>query len=266
MAQPPFDPYAQETKRNSLAIGIGIGVLATLILVGAGYFALGLGGKKISPVTQLTAKTQPVLPASGTREPALPIAKPENIKMPDDIYAWLEHLRRTEEKRKAMSADQIGELTVLATQMKTAGVEDAMRSLFTTEESPIEVPEQSKSEKVGRSAAEKRQQWKELNDFFLSVPPPSECTPIQASYTQTLGETGAMIVEILDALELAQESPEKAISALTKMQGTSGGRIDEFAKQTDSQVGDICSKYQTPRWFSITPDVGGGILSGLSGF
>lgn len=187
--------------------------------------------------------------------------------MPDDIYIWLEHLRKTEELRKSLAADQVGDLTVMMTRMKTSSITDAMKSLFTEEESPIPLDGAAPDKNsLVVDAKSKREEWKKLNDYFLSYPPPAECAPIQASYTQALGETGAMIVEILDAVSLASESPEQAIAALTKMQGTSGGRIDTLAKQTDDQVGDICRKYETRKWFGISGDVGGGFMSKLGGF
>lgn len=261
------DPYANETKKSAMALGIGIGVLATLILVGGGLAALGLLGPKNDAVTvKAPAETSPVLPKVVENSPVLP--KPdEAVQMPDDVYQWLEHLRRTEEARKSMSADQIGELTVMMAQMKGQGITDAMKSLFTPEESPIPVDEgPSKTESLAMSAEDKRREWRELSVYFMSVPAPSECAPIQASYAQALGETGAMIVEILEAVEMASESPEKAVAALTKMQGTSGSRIDSLAKQTDTQVGEICRKYETRKWFDIQGDVGGGFLTGLGGF
>ena len=271
------DPYASQSKKSLIALGFGVGILVALLLFGGGLYALGLLGPK--PVSALNAagQQQSVLPAVGKQEsvlPAIPIApepalpKPqEAIRMPDDIYNWLEHLRKTEELRKSLSADQIGELTVMMTRMKTSSITDAMKSLFTEEESPIPFdPNQPDKDSLIVDAREKREEWKKLNDYFLSYPPPAECVPIQASYTQALGETGAMIVEILDAVNMASESPDKAVAALTKMQGTSGGRIDILAKQTDEQVGDICRKYETRKWFGISGDVGGGFMSQLGGF
>ena len=74
-----------------------------------------------------------------------------------------------------------------------------------------------------------------------------------------------MIIEILTAVESAGESPERAIAALTAMQGTSSERIDELAKQTDSQVQQICDKYKTRKWFSVASDVGSGLLGRIGG-
>jgi len=267
------DPYAAETKRNALALGIGIGVLVALLVIGGGLAALGLFGPKgQTTVAQAPADTPAVLPqAASPNTPALPMTpmeKPKEVAMPDDIYRWLEHLRITEERRKSLSGDHMGDLLVMMTKMKAGGgIMDALHGLFgdDRENAPVDIPE-SKAETVQTDAAQKRKDWQALQDFFLSYPPPSECSPIQASYAQALGETSAMMMEVLDAIEMADQNPEAAIAALTKMQGTSSGRIDTLAKQTDDQVQDICDKYKTRKWFSINADFGGGMMNQFGGF
>jgi hypothetical protein len=271
------DPYASQSKKSLIALGFGVGILVALLVFGGGLYALGLMGPKPNSALTAVGDQNSVLPAVGNQQTVLPaiptvpepaLPKPQvAIRMPDDIYNWLEHLRKTEELRKSLSADQIGELTVMMTKMKTSSITDAMKSLFTADESPIPIDENAPDkDSLLLDAKKQREEWKKLNEYFLSYPPPAECVPIQASYTQALGETGAMIVEILDAVNLASESPDKAVAALTKMQGTSGGRIDTLAKQTDEQVGDVCRKYETRKWFGISGDVGGGFMSQLGGF
>jgi len=268
--QAPIDPYALETRRNTLALGIGIGVLVALLLVGGGLVALGLFGPKGQTATAQNPLDTPIaLPQTGQPvAPALPIEKPKDVAMPDHIYAWLEHLRITEEKRKSLSGDHMGDLLVMMTKMKAGGgIMDALHGLFgdDRENAPVDIPE-SKAETVQTDAAQKRKDWQALQDFFLSYPPPSECIPIQASYAQALGETSGMMLEVLDAIETAEQNPESAIAALTKMQGTSSGRIDVLAKQTDNQVQDICDKYKTRKWFGINADFGGGMMNQFGGF
>lgn len=268
--QAPIDPYALETRRNTLALGIGIGVLVALLLVGGGLVALGLFGPKGQTATAQTPLDTPVvLPQAGQPvAPALPIEKPKDVAMPDDIYAWLEHLRITEEKRKSLSGDQMGDLLVMLTKLKSGGgIMDALYGIFgdDRENAPVDIPE-SKSESVQTDAARKRKDWQALQDFFQSYPPPSECIPIQASYSQALGETSGMMMEVLDAIDIAKDDPQAAIAALTKMQGTSSARIDTLAKQTDGQVQDICDKYKTRKWFGINSDFGGGLMNQIGGF
>ncbi len=266
---PPPDPYAQEAKRSNLALGIGIGVLGTLILIGGGVSALGLMSKDRgqSAISKSAAPNSPALPATGGPiEPITP--KPPGVQMPDDIYAWLEHLRITEERRKQISTDQMGDLLVTLTQMQSGGaIMDALGSIFgdDPDNAPVDIPEQ-KVNRVRDSAEQKREQWRELEAFFRSVPPPAECAGIQASFAQCLGETGSMMMEVLDSVATAEDDPQAAIGALTRMRGQSTTRIDALGRQTDEQVQAICDKYQTRKWFRIESDYGGGVLGKIQGF
>lgn len=266
----PIDPYAKERRRPTTALLVGVVLLALILLIGGGLATLGLLGprgqnalatKQETPsVLPQVTKPAPVLPQVNEPAPALEV--PTDTGMPDDVRDWLEHLRKTEERRKKMAADQLGELAVMMAKMQTAGLADAMKEILSEDDSQSS-EEPSKADLVKIDAAEKKREWQALLTDFQSYPPPAECAPIQASYSQALGETSGMIIEVLEAVDMAQESPEKAISALTQMQGTSSGRIDELAKATDGQVQDICDKYKTRKWFSIASDVGGGILGKL---
>lgn len=274
---PPPDPYAREFKRSTFALGIGVGVLAALLLVAGGMFALARFGPKSNPSlaaagfsSGVTAKpsgpSTPVLPAQSQNESITP--KPADIKMHDDIYAWLEHLRITEERRKQISTDQMGDLMITLTQIQSGGaIMDALGSIFgdDPENAPVDIPE-NKVNRVKETAEQKRQEWKDLQAFFLSVDAPAECAAIQASYSQCLGETGGMMMEILDAVATADQDPQAAIGALTRMQGQSTARIDTLARQTDEQVQEICDQYHTRKWFRIETDYGGGVLGKLPGF
>lgn len=266
--QMPRDPYSQQIQRSSLALGIGIGAVAVLIAVGGGMFALKLFGNRGGAGLSRVVAPQPATAVPRETEPVLAEPKPPEVKMPDDIYSWLEHLRITEEKRKRLATDQMGDLLVTMSQIQSGGaIMDAIGSIFGSdpENSPVDVP-QSKVNRVAEEAENKRKDWKDLKNFFLSIPPPAECAPIQASYAQCLGETGGMMMEILDAVALADRDPQAAIGALTRMKGQSSKRIDALGRQTDGQVQDICDKYQTRKWFTIESDFGGGVLGKIPGF
>ena len=275
-----IDPYARERRKPAVALTVGLVLLALILIVGGGLATLGLLGPRhesvlankneptsvLPQVTEPTAvlpqvtEPVPVLPQVNDPAPALQV--PMDTPMPADVRDWLEHLRKCEERRKKMSADQLGELAVMMAKMQTAGLADAMKDIL-GDEDPRAEKEPSKAEALQVDAKAKRKEWQALLGDFMAYRPPAECAPIQASYSQTLGETSGMILEVLEAVEMAQESPEKAISALTQMQGTSSDRIDELAKATDGQVQSVCDKYKTRKWFGIASDVGGGLLGKL---
>ena len=69
-----------------------------------------------------------------------------------------------------------------------------------------------------------------------------------------------MIGDLFGAVEGSTENRDAALAALMKMRGKSTG-IDKSAVKTDDLVQGICDKYETRKWFKITADVGGGLLS-----
>ncbi len=149
----------------------------------------------------------------------------------------------------------------LMVQMKTGQITDQLKD-------PLE--DNSKNQSVGlekfkQAAKEKRVEWADLTTYFESKAPPAECASTSGAYREALGETSSMMVEILDAIGKSAEDPDAALKSLSKMQGTSGGRIDASAKKTDQLVQKICDKYKTRKWFSVASDVGGGIMDQLGG-
>ncbi len=274
------DPYLGEKRKPAVFLTVGIVLLLLLLVLGGGLATLGLFGPRGSqslaadsgttsvlpqvtePQTVLPQVTEPQTSLPQVTDPEPSLQAPQDTAMPADVRDWLEHLRKTEDRRKRLSSEHVGELMVMLTKMQTSGLTDALKGIFGEEEDTGEqAPSQADSVKI--DASEKRKEWQELLAFFQSYPPPAECVPIQASYSHALGETSGMIIEILEAVDMAQESPEKAIAALTAIQGTSGDRIDEYAKQTDEQVQSVCDRYKTRKWFKIAADVGGGLLGKL---
>src|SRR5205807_1634797 len=63
----------------------------------------------------------------------------------------------------------------------------------------------------------------------------------------------------------ADQTEKDALSKAYSMQGTSGQSIDTHFATSDDLLGQVCNHYSTPKWFSITPDIGGGTL-GKSSF
>jgi len=259
-------------------VGIIVGAVCLVVLlaigIGANLNLLKPGGKAAqvlattttppSPTMPKLATPSPIMPKLATPDPTLMQPAPQDTPMPDDVRAWLEHLQRIEAYRTSMTADQIGDMLVFMTGLQSSKVTDAISGILGDDDEGGP-PKPTASENLTNKTDETRDAWRVLMDEFRKLPPPAECVPIATSYDETLGETSAMMVEILDALQSAQDNPQAAIAALTKMQGTSSGRIDSLAKDSDRQVGAICDKYKTRKWFSIASDVGGGMMGKLGG-
>lgn len=266
LLQSGFDPYVSETKKQQRTLIVSLGLLALVLLLGFGIRALGVQRQQGSPALSKAVPEAPPVLAQRTAEaaPALPIPAEKPVTMPQDIYDWLEHLRRTDEKRKDLSSKQIGELMGALAKMQSSRMTGMLESILGEGEDPETVREAGRANLEIDTVA-KRKAWDDLQAEFLAFPAPAECLAIQNSYSQSLGETGGMMFEILDSLRKSQDDPEGAIAALTRMKGTSSERIDTLSRDADRGVQDVCDKYKTRKWFSLAEDVGGGIMGQLGG-
>lgn len=266
---PGYDPNQQQ-KKGPIGWLIGGGVLLAALIgfgLGTGFFGL-MGGSK--PALNQQANAQPILPQ--TQEPApvfmqeaqpAPITPQEAKRMPQDILDWLKHLEETERRRRNLSNSQMGSLAVQMAYLSLGAGKDAIQGLLNGDPDALENKEPMQD--LSADAAKKRQEWSDLNAYFKSYPPPQSCVPIYNSYSTVLQETGAMMMEVLDALTTAQENPEGAISALNAMKGDSSGRIDVPARETDRGVQQICDEYETRKWFGISSDFGSGLMGQMGG-
>ncbi|MEX2244783.1 MAG: hypothetical protein WD716_13175 [Fimbriimonadaceae bacterium] len=305
MQNAPADPYKAESRKSTTAIlvgGILLALLAGFALGASGMFggsgniavqglqnpdSLGLSGVfSGAPLQQVGEQGQnntqvgagpgnsdlnlvgdPARPNLDLGyEPTGPNTQMAD-KMPADVREWLKHLERTEAERKSMATGQIAQLLPMMMSGSSAGIQELLNEALTGEESSSQGSrDASLKPKVTETAAQMRQRWKDLKVFFNSKQPPQECVPIKNSYEHCLGETSAMVIEILDTVEKAgntEETSQDALSKLLAMLGTSGDRIDVAGKQADVAVGEICHKYDTFKWFSISGDHGG--IGGLGG-
>lgn len=242
--------------------------------VGAGLESLPIeaGAAQSGPDTQLGF--DPVRPNLDLGyQPGGPTTEMAD-KMPPEVRAWLEHLERTESERKRMTMAQMSQAMGLAMSASGAGYQDliaeAMGEESSSSQSQLQNPEMNAQFK--RSAPEMRKGWKDITAYFNSKQPPAECIPIKNAYEQCLGETSAMMLQLIGALESAsvdEAGRQQALSTLYSMLGTSQGKIDVAGEKTDSLVGQVCRKYETYKWFKVSGDIGGGLgslgLGGLGG-
>lgn len=259
------DPYAR--RGRGPALGLVLGSIALVALLAIGISAnLSWGKSGDQPVSVLATASDPataVLPKVNEPNSTLAQTAPVDTPMPADIRAWLEHLQRIEARRVDITADQIGDMLVFMTGLQSSKITDAISGILGEDDIIPTGP--TASDRLTNKAEDTRAAWRLLVDEFRSMPPPPECVPIAASYDQTLGETSAMMVEIIAAVESAGDNPQAAIAALTRMQGTSSNRIDSLARDADRQVAEVCDRYRTRKWFSIASDVGGGAMGKIGG-
>lgn len=257
------DPYAKESGKQKVALWVGLGILVILLLVGFGMSALGLFNKKPDPVlAQKGPEIAPILPAAApAQQPALPIeAPPKPVEMPQDIYDWLEHLRRTDEKL-ASDTNAIG---MSAGIDRVSGLADmygkALDGNF-EDHNP-----RSESDNINKKTD---RTFEELANYFDSLPPPTECVPIYNAFKTSLSETESNVHKIQ---QITDEAFSKAMSggntqdvvdSLKSIYSDHRDGIDEYRRETDNLVQRICDKYKTRKWFSIKPDPANPIMKGM---
>jgi hypothetical protein len=72
-----------------------------------------------------------------------------------------------------------------------------------------------------------------------------------------MGDLGGILNDLAN-------NPEEALKQLNRMKNGSYGNIDRYFARADQNLGAICSKYRTPKWFNIVTDVGTGSMFGKS--
>lgn len=260
------DPYAAQTRgRNAVLAAIGAAALIGVVLGVAGYAFLSKQGQRAPDVlARQSALPPPTLAKQGVAPP--PALEKERLRMPADIRAYLEHVERIERKRADLSKRCLGTLfAVLPAAQQGLGLQ-GLKDLVAGAQDPENAPEPKTGvDEVKERAGTMRGQWDALNREFASVAPPAECAGLADSYGRTLRETGAEISDILDTVATASDDPSKAVAGLEAMKGQSKG-IDQTGTQADREVGRICDKYETRKWFGISSDFGaGGDLLGMQG-
>jgi hypothetical protein len=269
------DPFraAQAPGRNvRTGVLVGTGLLLAAVLALLGLHATGvlaLGGKQPDRTTLgLQAEQPPAMLARPAEQPPPVLERTAEREipavMPPEVRAWLEHLRETESRRQQMVHAQMGQLLTIMAQQSVGGsmVQDLLAELHGVDTGVASPPAQS----LADDARTLRARWADLDQFFNSMRPPEECAPIRNQYYTALNETGAMITDVLEQLQLAGQDPQAAIAALSGMRNKSS-TIDRAGRETDRLIAEICRKYNESKWFSVEADPAGGMGSlGKFGF
>jgi hypothetical protein len=247
MPAPVVTPAAPASdKKWMLPTAIGLLVLIGLLL-GAGALLM------------TRAKAQPAnLRAAAAGSPAPLQANFQG--MPDDIHAWLEHLKETELRRRKLTSKEMTDFQFAIAEGTKALLNDVGNPDSRTD--PNHPPNLDAMAKVATQA---KQDWSELTDFFNSKAPPTECVPIRNEFDETIRETGAEIGDVIGVLAGGEADPEGSKRKLQAMSDTSEKSIDKHGEATDALVAQICNKYHTAKWFDIKGDIGGGTLQGAVG-
>ncbi len=253
-------------RRRSMITVVVLACIAALIAGGMALRSMGVIGLAGS------TPDDRLLMAHGNRGPAplgavgttsgLPLqaAGQRDQGMPDDVYQWLEHLRMSEDKRNAITMDQLTTAYTEKEKSQLTGGVDALKDLLNGIDDPNSELH-SPTEGLAKILKQMHDQVHDVQVFFDTEPPhcPDECIPIRDAYDQALTEEAAQMGDIAD--HLAAGDVEK----LLKMEGKSASGIDSAGAKTDRLVGEICDKYHKRRWFDIASDIKSSPIFG-SGF
>ena len=243
-----------------------MGGLGLVALVGAFFGARALGFLKLgasSPRPALQVRAEGPAPALQMPSRVDPVPLQQGAKraqMPADVRAWLEHLEKCEKEKARISADQMAEAMVLTQKMQGLGAAMGMLN-----DQGVLDPGSDENKEPGAYARDKvlnfRPAWDRLVTFFNSYPPPAECRPIASDFNRALSEIPGVMGDLGNLLNTAAQDPTAALKAANGMKNTSATDIDRYFGTADAKLGEICAKYETPKWFSIKTDVGGSPLA-----
>lgn len=238
------------------------GVTAALLLVMlVGLYASGLlratAAEPDSTLRVAANQPQPSLIKPAASQPG----------MPSVIREWLDHLRRIEERKNQLHARQAAQMKIFLTKYQALGGAAGLmgESGDPEDQANPSLPAMEQFDMLDEP-------WKDLIKEFEAVPPPPECQALADNYFRALSEIPGMIGDVqrlLQSLDEAAAGSTAAAQAVLEQayssQGSSYGNIDAYFANADEQLDQICERFNTPKWFDIKTDVGGGLLS-RSGF
>lgn len=259
----PAVPYAAPVQKKPFAalpiIGLIAAILAVLLF---GLAASGALNKTAGP-TGDALRVQGKAPS-----PALTQTAKAGATMPPEIRDWLEHLRRIEERKNKLNAQEVAQLKVFTAKFEALGPAAGLLSGTGDDEDNTnpEIP-------VKQQITDLSAPWKQLVKDFQAVPPPPECQRLADEYFAGLNEIPGMMGDIQGIVDSVSQSAsgtapttsgapdaKDSLDKAYSIQGTSGDSIDVHFSTSDDLLGRICDQYNTQKWFNITPDIGGSAL------
>ncbi|CAN5498286.1 hypothetical protein BH11ARM2_BH11ARM2_30880 [soil metagenome] len=273
MALPPIDlqaQYAAQQKRQRtwLAVGGAAAIVAALFvgLMAAGALKFGAKSPDTKTLQAQGAAPDPGMLAKPAQAPDTSLQKTAQApaEMPDDVLAYLKHIEECERRKADIAGDQLADATVLLQQNQALGAGMGLMNPY--DQSEGNGDDKPPSDYTKGKMLDFRPRWNELYDFFASVPPPAECQQLADDYGKAMSEIPGMMGDLADVMNDVTGNPSAALKSMEKLKGKSTGVIDRYFARSDQQVGNLCSKYNKPKWFNVTTDVGsGGIMGKMNG-
>ncbi len=245
-------PVFSQPRASSNKWAVPLVILLLALLGAAGFTASRLLQKPASPI-----QPAPLVqaPASGfsaplVQAPSAPAAaplvqQPAAVQQPPDTSAisdYLAFLEQVELTKQKLIGEELGQAlstygNITPDQIKAASSSAAAKTFLP---------------KINQDSSSIRNQWLQLTQTFENHPHPQACEALFEAYYQHLNTCLGMFQSIHNALKDAQSNPNEALSELSGMLGNSSSSADQSAATADQALGDVCSKYNLTKNFSIT--------------
>jgi hypothetical protein len=242
-------------KKSKLPWIIAAAIL--LVLIGSGFIVLNMLKKTGQDPNKMLAKNGslpgPMLKKTGDEKPFLAKTGENPPPPPEPDLRWLYHLEKIEKRRGDLAKKELSKFMVLA-QTAQFNAADASDLTKFAENSEADFPS-SAVDQISTDSAAAKAEWAQLKADFDSFPPPKDCVTIAEPYSHAMDETRAMMTDVMDAIAMSKDDPQKALQGLYGMQNKSKS-IDTYGNLADERVQALCSKYNKRKWFSVNSDFG----------
>lgn len=251
VATAPTPASGSSSKAKWLGLGVGLLLLIALAFVIGTQSGLFTQTQVKKPDGPSVLEAQPpkiegpsVLEAQPPKIEGPSVAEAEAPKPPPQhVVDWLEHLRRTEERRQRMERNVAPVMSMLV--QATVARAAAMSGIAQGDLEKAEVDYEQQREKLRQGYQQRQREWAQLLEFFQSQQPPPECRTLADTYFAGLSQYVTTITQIEKSLI------ENDIGGLTGMLGSVQSDLDSRFARADEELTRVCEQYGIRKYFSI---------------
>ncbi|MEN3001953.1 MAG: zinc ribbon domain-containing protein [Armatimonadota bacterium] len=168
---------------------------------------------------------------------------PKQQPPPPHILDWLEHLRRTEQRRQQMERNIAPVLSMMVQAIVLRA--EVARGMAQGDLEQAEANYEREREKLRQGYQQRRKEWEALLQFFQSKQPPAECRVLADTYYAGLSEYITTISQIEEDLI------EGDLGGLTGLLGSAQPELDAKFARADEELTKVCQQYGIRKYFSI---------------
>ena len=229
----------------------------------AKWWAIGVGVLLLMAIAFVVGMQSGLITRAQVKKPDAPsVLETEAPKPPPKhVVDWLEHLRKTEERRRRLERAYAPVFSMLfqalamhAAPMKSAAEDDLDRA-----EEELE----RQREKLRDGYQQRQQEWAQLLQYFRSVPPPPECQTLADAYFAALSQYVNTILQI-------EKSFIENDLGVIPLFGSGQSDLNARFARADEELTRVCEQYGIRKDFSIaaqgfdlTRILGGGLPLGF---